>query len=60
MSKLDEFLEDLDNSELSVFAAYRFEGFLDESRQKIKNEILKRELSKEKLIELYQKGTSYR
>ena len=56
MKDLDIFLENLNDSELAAFIAYRFEDFLDNSRQKIVREIKKRELTHSDLKILFDKG----
>ncbi len=52
-SEFDKFLEGLTDHELSIFITYRYYGFLENSRKKIMDEIKKRKLTKEQLIELH-------
>lgn len=53
---LNTFLSSLSNSELATFIAYRFDDFLDNSKQKIIKEVKKRNLSITDLKHLYEKG----
>lgn len=46
MKDLDKFLADLTDAELLVFAAYRYDDFLGNSKQKIKVEVNKRGITK--------------
>ena len=52
MSKLQEFLDVLSDSELANFYLYRYEQFLKGSKDKIDAELSKRNISKEN-IEIY-------
>jgi hypothetical protein len=56
MNDLELFLKDLSDSELAVFISYRFEDFLENSRQRIINEVKQRGLNQKDLKQLYDKG----
>ncbi len=56
MKSLDKFLIDLNDTELAIFIAYRFDDFLEGSRNKVISEVKRRKLSKDRLTELYQEG----
>lgn len=56
MSQLETFLTSLSDSELAIFVAYRFDGFMSSSREKIIREIQRRELNRDKLTALYKEG----
>lgn len=56
MNDLTTFLQDLNDNELAVFIAYRFDDFLAKSKQKIFNEMKRRDLSPEDLKVLYATG----
>ncbi|MFA8435332.1 MAG: hypothetical protein ACEPOZ_12510 [Marinifilaceae bacterium] len=56
MKNLNKFLSSLDDTELSIFIAYRFEDFLDRSRNKISAEVKRRKLNKSDLKKLLEKG----
>lgn len=53
MENLDTFLASLSDQELAKFAGYRFDDFLSNSREKIIIETKKRNLDKDKLVELF-------
>ncbi len=52
MSELDNFISSLSDHELAIFFGYRYDRFLDKSKEKIDKEIKKRNLSSEKLKSL--------
>ena len=56
MKDLNDFIKKLTNIELAIFIFYRFKGFLSDSKEKIKDEVSKRNLSKEDLQKLFDKG----
>ncbi|MCG8699097.1 MAG: hypothetical protein MI922_13675 [Bacteroidales bacterium] len=56
MTEFDKFLSKLTNSELATFISYRFESYLENSKQKILKEVQKRKLSYTDLKVLYQNG----
>lgn len=56
MKDLDHFLADLSDSELAIFIAYRFDDFLDNSKQKIIAEVDKRKLTHAQIKELFNNG----
>ncbi len=58
MSKLEDFISKLTDTELAIFIAYRYNGFISSSKQKIKDEASKRGLTTDKLTEIYNKGLS--
>lgn len=49
MSELDNFINNLSDHELAVFYRYSYDGFLENSKRKIDEEIKKRNISIEKL-----------
>lgn len=53
MKELDKFLSTLTDHELAIFSAYRYNTFLEHSRQKITLEIKRRQLSREQLDEYF-------
>lgn len=55
MKELGYFLNNLTDHELAIFYGNRYLGFLDSSKEKIDNEIKKRNLSREKLKSLQDK-----
>ncbi len=55
MKELDYFLNKLSDHELAIFYGFRYSGFLDGSKEKIDDEIKKRNLSLEKLKSLQYK-----
>lgn len=55
MSKFENFINNLSDHELAIFYGYRYLGFLDSSKEKIIDEIKKRNLSREKLKSLQDK-----
>ncbi len=59
MKELDNFLENLSDHELAIFYGYKYLGFLDSSKEKITNEIKKRNLLSEKLKSLKDKKLIY-
>ena len=50
---LASFIAALTDHELSIFFVYRFDDFLDNSKQKIIDEILARNLGKDEILKLY-------
>lgn len=56
MSKLEEFITSLTDTELSIFIANQYDGLLGSSKQRLKDAVIKRNLSTDKLSELYQTG----
>jgi methionyl-tRNA synthetase len=56
MGELERFLDSLTDTELAVFIAYRYNSFLKESKEKIKSEVLERNLTNDKLNDLFNKG----
>lgn len=56
MNDLNTFLQDLNNNELAVFIAYRFDDFMAKSKQKILSEVKNRGLSPDDLKRLYNTG----
>lgn len=56
MGKLENFLASLSDVELAIFIAYRYEGFIGTSKQKIKDVVAGRNLTEERLEQLYRKG----
>lgn len=49
MSNLEVFLSKLTNHELSIFIGYRYNGFMEGSKEKIKKEAAQRNLSTEEI-----------
>lgn len=47
--KFNSFIESLNDHELAVYVGYQYEGLLNSSREKVKNEISSRNLTKTKL-----------
>jgi hypothetical protein len=58
-SKFEQFLESLDDHELSIYIGYQYESLLNHSREILKNEIALRGLSKKRLEELLNTKFSY-
>lgn len=58
MSRLEDFISTLSDTELAIFIAYQYDGFIGSSKQMIKEAVLKRKLTPDKLAELYKKGLS--
>lgn len=57
-SRLEDFISKLTDTELAIFIAYQYDGFIGSSKQKLKDAVLKRGLTSEKLSELFNKGLS--
>ncbi len=51
-SEFDSFIKNLSDHEFVIFVSYRYHGFLKKSKEKLKNEIKKRNLSSNE-IEIY-------
>lgn len=58
MSRLEEFISTITDTELAIFIAYQFDGFINSSKQKLRDEVLNRGLISDKLSDLYKKGLS--
>lgn len=54
-----KFLRGLTDHELSVYVGYMHQSFILETREKVKSEISKRNLSKEQMLRLSKKKLSY-
>jgi hypothetical protein len=55
MSRLEEFISTLTDTELAIFIAYRYDGFIGSLKQKLKDAVIKRGLTADELSELYKK-----
>ncbi len=55
MSEFDNFIANLSDHELSIFIGYQYNAFLENSREKINKEIIKRNLSAQNLEHLFKK-----
>ena len=56
MKNLDNFLSYLSDTELAIFITYHFDDFLVTSQKRIIREVQRRQLSIDKLSELFKKG----